>query len=97
LRCGGCEIKAENVLDDDRDPFGRKFGTDGGGHIRVQLHRDYVGGAGCQSPGDGTHAGTDFDDRAAGEVANGGCNALNGLRVVEEILSEFGLGWHGLF
>ncbi len=51
-----------------------------GGQDGVEFDGDDVGGAGGESMGDGAGAGADFDDGAAGEVAEGVGDALDGVR-----------------
>ena len=62
----------------------------------VEFNGNYVARSCSQRAGDGAAAGADLDDGAAGQIAERGDDSLDGLRVVEEVLSEFGLGWHGL-
>jgi len=56
-----------------------------------------VGSAGSERSGDGASAWADFDDCAAGQIAQRGGDSLDGLGVVEEVLAELGLGGHGLY
>jgi len=62
----------------------------------VQLDGQQMGCASGQSFGDGAAAGADFNDCAAGEIAQGGRDALNGLGIDEEVLTELGFGRHEL-
>jgi hypothetical protein len=55
-----------------------------------------MGGAGGQRSGNRAEAGADFDYCMVGEIAEGGCNALDGVSIVKEVLAEFGFGGHGL-
>ena len=66
------------------------------GEAGIQLDGDNVRCAGCQGSGDGAGSGTDFGDGAAAKIAQRRGNPLDGLRVVEEVLSELGFGGHGL-
>ncbi len=61
-----------------------------GGEGAVELDGDEASGAGGEDFGDGAVAGTDLDDRALGEVAEGVGDAVAGGVVDEEVLSEFG-------
>ncbi len=93
---GGGEVEGEDVLLEDGEEAGWEPGAEMGGEAGVELDGEDVGGAGDEGRGDGAGAGTDFDDGAGGEVAERGGDALNGLRVVEEVLSEPWVGGHGL-
>jgi hypothetical protein len=66
------------------------------GEVVIVLNSDDVMGARGERGGDGAGARTDFDDGARGEIADGGDDAVDGLGVVEEVLTEFGLGGHAL-
>ena len=91
---GGGEIELEHVLLDDGDAGWVKLGAEMGGKARVELDREDVCGAGGEGSGDGAGAGADFDDGAAGEIAQRVGDALDGLRIVKEVLSEPGFGGH---
>ena len=93
---GGGEVEGEDVLLEDGEAAGWEPGAEMGGEAGVELDGEDVSGAGDEGRGDGAGAGTDFDDGAGGEIAERGGDALNGLRVVEEVLSEPGVGGHGL-
>jgi hypothetical protein len=56
-----------------------------------------MGGAGGQCAGDGSGSGADLGHRVSGEIAQRGGDALDGLRIDKEVLSELGLGRHLLF
>jgi len=60
----------------------------------IELYGQQVRGAGCKRLGDGAAAWADLDDCAAGQVADGGCDTLDGLRIDEEVLAELGLDGH---
>jgi len=62
----------------------------------VQLNRDDVGGARGKGSGNGARAGADLDDGPALEVAQGCGDAIDGLGIAKEVLSEPGFGGHGL-
>src|SRR5271157_2614994 len=66
------------------------------GEAGVQRDGQNMGRADGESSGDGAGAGSDFDDGAARKIAQRGGYALDGLRIVEEVLSEPGFGGHGL-
>ena len=53
-----------------------------------------MGRARGQSAGNGAFAGADLDDGAPGDVAQRGDDALDGLRIVKEVLTELWLGGH---
>ena len=96
---GRGKIEVEHVLLDDGDAgctVGGKLGAEMGGEAGVQFDGENMGGAGGQGSGDGAGAGADFDYGAAGKIAQRGGDALDGLRIVEEVLSEPGFGGHGL-
>jgi hypothetical protein len=74
----------------------RKLNTEMGSEIGVEFDGEDVSGAGDQGCGDDACAGADFDYGAAVKIAERCGDALNGLRVVEKVLSEPGFEWHGL-
>jgi len=81
---------------DDGDAIRGELGAEMGGKAGVELDGKNVGCTSGESAGDGACAGADFDDGAAGDIAERGSDALDGLRVVKEVLTEFGFGGHGL-
>jgi hypothetical protein len=62
----------------------------------VQFDGQHMTGADGQSFGDGAATGADFDHSAAGKIADGGRDALDGFRIFEKVLTEFWFGGHGL-
>src|ERR1035437_203732 len=93
----GCrKIELQYVLLNDRDALRRKLHAQAEGQLVVQLDSQHVSSVGGQGSGYGAMAGTDLDHGTAGQVANGGRDALDGLSVDEEILAELGLGGHRL-
>src|SRR5450631_1090020 len=99
--CGGSfsKIKVQHVLLDDRDlriGARRKLRAQLDGEVAVQLDCDYVLRPCGKASGNGASSGSNFDYGAAGDVTERSHDPLDGLRVVEEVLSEFGLGRHGL-
>jgi len=90
------EIEVEYVLFKDRDFVGRKLRAQLCGEVMIQFDSNHAACFCGQGSGDGASAGANFDDGAAGEIAECGDNTLTGVRVVEEVLSEFGLGGHVL-
>jgi hypothetical protein len=67
-----------------------------GSEAGIEFDGEHMGRARDKGRRDGPCAGANFNHRAAGEVAERGGNALDGLRVVEEVLSEPRFGGHGL-
>jgi hypothetical protein len=62
----------------------------------VQLDGQHASGTGGQGYGNSSAAGADLNHSAAGEIADGSRDALDGLGVYEKVLAELGLGGHGL-
>ena len=62
----------------------------------VQFYGQHTGSVGGQGCGNCAAAGADLDHGTAGEIANGGRDALDGLGVNEKVLAELGLDGHGL-
>jgi hypothetical protein len=87
----------QHVLLDDGDELRRKVHAQMKGKYVVQFDGQHVGSASGQGCGNGASAGADLDHRAAGQITDRGCDALNGLGVYEEVLAELGFGGHGLF
>ena len=81
---------------DDGDPLRRELHAQEKSELVVQLDGDQVAGARGQRSGDGALAGADLDHGVAGDVAQRSGDPLDGLRIVEEVLSELGFGEHGL-
>ena len=95
--CGrGSEVEVEHVLLDDGKFVGGKLAAEIGSEVVVKFDGEYLPGSCGQSSSDGASAGADFDDSARGEVAECCCDALNRIRIVEEVLSEFGFRGHVL-
>ncbi len=86
----------EDILLNDRYFVRGKLHAKAEGEVVIELNGDDVARSCRKRSGNGAAAGTDFEDGAAGKIAERGNNSLHGLRVVEEVLSEFGLRWHGL-
>jgi hypothetical protein len=63
----------------------------------IEFDSDNMGGACSKGSGDGAGSGADFDYGASRQVAKRRSNALNGLRIVEEVLSEPGFEGIGCF
>jgi hypothetical protein len=55
-----------------------------------------MGGASGQGASDGSGSGANFDDGAPAQVAKGCGDPIDGLRIVEEVLSEPGFDGHVL-
>jgi hypothetical protein len=66
------------------------------GEAGIEFNGEDMGGTGGEGTGDGAGAGADFDNGATGEIAQRVDDALDGLRIFEEVLSEPGFGGHGL-
>jgi hypothetical protein len=62
----------------------------------IKFNSDNMGGARSKGSGDGPGSRADFDYGPSRQIAKRRSNALNGLRVVEEVLSEPGFGRHWL-
>jgi len=92
----GGEVEGEDVLVDYGDVLCGELGAEVGGEGGVEFDGDEAMGAGGESVGDGSGTRTDFDGGAGGEIAEGVGDALDGGGVVEEVLSEFGFGGHGV-
>ena len=92
----GGEVEGEDVLVDYGDVLCGELGAEVGGEGGVEFDGDEAVGAGGESVGDGSGTRTDFDGGAGGEIAEGVGDALDGGGVVEEVLSEFGFGGHGV-
>jgi hypothetical protein len=106
-RCGvgfggirGCrgEIELKDVLSSDRDVgyafFGGETLLEVPGEFSVEFDGDQVFGFGGEMVGDGPFAGSDFDDRARTQVAESRDDALDGLLIAEEVLSELWFTGH---
>ena len=63
--------------------------------VVVEFDGQHLCGLGGQHTCDSAAARTDFYDRFVGAVAQRGHNALDGLRIVKEVLAELRLGGHG--
>ena len=95
--CGGCcEVELEHILLDYGDAIWWKSGAKMGGEVGVQLDGENVSGPSGKGSSDGARSGADFNYGAAGEVAQRGSDALDGLGIVEKVLSEPGFLGHGL-
>ena len=62
----------------------------------VEFDGDNMGCTCSKRSGDGAGAGANFDYRASGQVAKRRGNSIDGLRIVEEVLTEPGFDGHGL-
>ena len=85
------EIGAENVLLEDLDGGqGSKLFAELRSEVAVEFDGDEAVGTGVEQPSDGSAAGSDFDNGAMGEVAEGVDDS--GLRrgADEKVLAEFG-------
>ena len=79
---------------DDRNRSGGKSAAQIGGKIVVQFDGHHACGACGEGASDGSRAGADFDDGAAGEIAQRGSDALDGLLIGEKVLAELGFRGH---
>ena len=70
-------------------PCGEAF-AEARGEVAIEFDGDEAASAGREQIGNGGFAGTDFDDGAIGEVAEGINDGLAGRWADEEILAEFG-------
>ena len=95
-RRGRREVELQHILLDNRTRAPQESARAGGGKSVVQLDGQDMGGASGQGSGNRAAAGADLDDSAAGEIADGGRDALDGLGIVEEVLAELGFDGHGL-
>jgi len=96
-RRGGCrEVELQRVPLDNRHALRREVHAQAEGKSVVEFDGQEMGGARSQGSGNRAAAGADFDDSAAGEIADGGRYALDGLGLVEEVLAELGFDGHGL-
>jgi hypothetical protein len=89
----------EHVLLDDGDTrfaSGWELGAQVGYESWVELDGDNMGGASGQGASDGSGSGANFDDGAPAQVAKGCGDPIDGLRIVEEVLSEPGFDGHVL-
>jgi hypothetical protein len=66
------------------------------GKVVVEFNGNDAGGSCGQGVCNGAAARADLDYGAAREIAERGDDALDGIGVVEEVLSEFRLGGHAL-
>ena len=93
-RGGSGEVEVEHILLDDGYAAGIEVRAQAGGEIAVELDGENAAGARSKSVGDSAAAGSDFDDRAAGEIAEGRDDPVDGDVVNEEVLTEPGFLRH---
>ncbi len=94
--CGCGEVEGQYILLDDSDAVCGVLGAQVCGHGRVELDGQDMAGVGRQGSCDGALAGADFNDGAAGKVAEGSGDSLNRRCVFKEILAELGFDGHEL-
>jgi hypothetical protein len=67
-----------------------------GGEAGIEFDSHDMSGSRQERRGDCAAARSDFDNGTPAQIAKGRGDALDGVRVVQEVLSEPGFGGHGL-
>ena len=96
---GRGKVELEHILLDDGDirhTAKRELGGQMGSQSGIELDSNNVFGTRCKGSGDSASSGADFNHGAPAQVAQGRSYSVNGLRIVEEVLSEPGFVGHGL-